>query len=69
MRTGGNCRTVDREISRFPRKERLHTAWFICSTAWKREICWSVFRRHPIGVVTPCTSHRLDELFSAKRSF
>jgi hypothetical protein len=24
MRTGGNCRTVDREISRFPRKERLH---------------------------------------------
>src|SRR5256886_918671 len=21
---GGNCRTVDREISRFPRKERLH---------------------------------------------
>jgi len=25
MRTGGCCRTVDREISRFPRKERLHT--------------------------------------------
>src|ERR1700724_2755049 len=24
MRTGGGCRTVDREISRFPRKERLH---------------------------------------------
>src|SRR6266576_2334727 len=24
MRTGGHCRTVDREISRFPRKERLH---------------------------------------------
>src|SRR6266568_4599209 len=24
MRTGGNCRTVDREISRFPCKERLH---------------------------------------------
>src|SRR5947199_4701418 len=24
MRTGGNCRTVDRETSRFPRKERLH---------------------------------------------
>src|SRR5438034_8654835 len=24
MRTGGDCRTVDREISRFPRKERLH---------------------------------------------
>src|SRR6516165_8853602 len=24
MRTGGACRTVDREISRFPRKERLH---------------------------------------------
>src|SRR5712691_180303 len=24
MRTGGNCRTVDRELSRFPRKERLH---------------------------------------------
>src|SRR5258708_6607277 len=24
MRTGGSCRTVDREISRFPRKERLH---------------------------------------------
>jgi hypothetical protein len=24
MRTDGNCRTVDREISRFPRKERLH---------------------------------------------
>jgi hypothetical protein len=24
MRTGGNCRTVDREISRFSRKERLH---------------------------------------------
>jgi len=24
MRTGGCCRTVDREISRFPRKERLH---------------------------------------------
>src|SRR5512133_4366964 len=24
MRTGGNCRTVDREISRFPRKEHLH---------------------------------------------
>src|SRR5262249_26966042 len=24
MRTGGNCRTVDREIFRFPRKERLH---------------------------------------------
>src|SRR5437588_5658470 len=24
MRTGGNCRTVDREISRFPRKELLH---------------------------------------------
>ena len=24
MRTGGYCRTVDREISRFPRKERLH---------------------------------------------
>src|SRR5260221_2108197 len=24
MRTGGNCQTVDREISRFPRKERLH---------------------------------------------
>src|ERR1700752_2702844 len=23
MRTGGGCRTVDREISRFPRKERL----------------------------------------------
>ena len=22
MRTGGGCRTVDREISRFPRKER-----------------------------------------------
>src|SRR5437868_13044062 len=24
MRTGGACRTVDRKISRFPRKERLH---------------------------------------------
>src|SRR6266446_4049104 len=24
MRTDGCCRTVDREISRFPRKERLH---------------------------------------------
>src|SRR5205807_7450345 len=24
MRTGGSCRTVDCEISRFPRKERLH---------------------------------------------
>src|SRR5262245_18017234 len=24
MRTGGFCQTVDREISRFPRKERLH---------------------------------------------
>jgi hypothetical protein len=24
MRTGGCCQTVDREISRFPRKERLH---------------------------------------------
>src|SRR5262245_1277300 len=24
MRTGGFCRTADREISRFPRKERLH---------------------------------------------
>src|SRR5262245_59841288 len=24
MRTGGGCRTADREISRFPRKERLH---------------------------------------------
>src|SRR5262245_21317756 len=24
MRTAGSCRTVDREISRFPRKERLH---------------------------------------------
>src|SRR5215467_4179537 len=24
MRTGGDCRTVGREISRFPRKERLH---------------------------------------------
>src|SRR5438034_9698796 len=24
MRTGGGCRAVDREISRFPRKERLH---------------------------------------------
>ena len=24
MRTDGGCRTVDREISRFPRKERLH---------------------------------------------
>jgi hypothetical protein len=24
MRTGGSCRTVDRETSRFPRKERLH---------------------------------------------
>src|SRR5580700_11598557 len=24
MRTGGCCRTVDGEISRFPRKERLH---------------------------------------------
>ena len=24
MRTGGLCRTADREISRFPRKERLH---------------------------------------------
>src|SRR4029077_13878801 len=24
MRAGGGCRTVDREISRFPRKERLH---------------------------------------------
>src|SRR4029077_4124722 len=24
MRTGGGCRTFDREISRFPRKERLH---------------------------------------------
>ena len=24
MRTGGCCRTVDREISRFPHKERLH---------------------------------------------
>src|SRR6266481_7445627 len=24
MRTGGSCRTVDREISRFPPKERLH---------------------------------------------
>jgi hypothetical protein len=24
VRTGGGCRTVDREISRFPRKERLH---------------------------------------------
>src|SRR5437762_1718356 len=24
MRTGGKCRTVDREISRCPRKERLH---------------------------------------------
>jgi hypothetical protein len=24
MRTGGNCRTVDREISRFPSKELLH---------------------------------------------
>src|SRR5438874_2929412 len=24
MRTGGGCRTVDRETSRFPRKERLH---------------------------------------------
>src|SRR5207253_3900901 len=24
MRTGGGCRTVDREVSRFPRKERLH---------------------------------------------
>src|ERR1700732_783688 len=25
MRTDGGCRTGDREISRFPRKERLHT--------------------------------------------
>src|SRR5256714_15559979 len=24
MRTGGNCRTVDRETSRFPRKELPH---------------------------------------------
>src|SRR4029077_1287501 len=24
MRTGGGCRTVGRETSRFPRKERLH---------------------------------------------
>jgi hypothetical protein len=45
MRTGGGCRTVDREISRFPRKERLPSsqlggtaaAWPLAASAQQPE--------------------------------
>src|SRR5215510_12246954 len=62
MRTGGGCRTVDREISRFPRKELAMTR----SDVLPSTICTvsapkiGLFRGSMAGLCAPLSTLRRD---------